>query len=141
MIAEIRSYFNRVIRSIDSDLKHDGSPDLLRPIALTALDRTYKFEIGNIEPILQDSSFIAAIPVTLIIFKRLSVDEIDSYDKAFCKAINIHAKLQDKKQLELEPVIANIICNSIKAEAFEDNDNAYSFTLEFIVTTAYKYQD
>lgn len=139
MISDIRSYFNRTIRKIDSDLKHDGSADLSKAISLTQLDRIYKLEFGDIEPVLQDTSFLTIIPVTLVIFKRLKTDETGSFDKALCKAIDIHTLIQNKLEFADFPIIRNITCNSIKPESIDDDDKAYQFTLEFIVTTAYKF--
>ena len=139
MINEIRSYFNSTIKSIDSSLKFDGDLDNTQPVALTSMDRTYKLVIGNLEPVQQDSIIQSTVPVTLVLFKRLNVDDISSFDKAYCKAIDIHAKLQARERLEQLQFIKNVECNSIQPQAIEDDDKAFSFTLQFTVTIDYKY--
>jgi hypothetical protein len=141
MIDEIRSYFKGVIKSVDSDLRYDDRVGDEEKIGLSALNRTYKFYFGAMEPSIVDGTIQSLVPVTAIIYKKLGVDEPTDYDKAYCKAIHIHALAQEKSNYDQTGFIKNVECTSITPEPIDDDDKTYRFTLQFNVTIAYRYSE
>ena len=139
MITEVRDYFKAVIKTIDSDLKYDGKVGDEEEVGQTALDRTYKIVFGQLLPENIDSTIEATLPVTVKMYTTLRIEEVEDYDKAYCKAIDVHALAQDKRQIDQTQGLKSVECESILPEPIETNDKVYRFTLQFTVKLAYKY--
>ena len=139
MITEVRDYFKAVIKTIDSDLKYDGKVGDEEEVGQTALDRTYKIVFGQLLPENIDSTIESTLPVTVKMYTTLRTEEVEDYDKAYCKAIDVHALAQDKRQIDQTQGLKSVECESILPEPIETNDKAYRFTLQFTVKLAYKY--
>lgn len=139
MIATTRSYFKSIIRTIDKDLKFDGLLDESEKIGSTALNSTYKMVFGKMKISTVDSTIESELPVTVVIYKKLGVNSVEDFDKAYCKAIDIHALAQNRKSYDQVGVIKKVECDDIDPEALDTDDKSYRFIMQFTVTLGYVY--
>ncbi len=140
MISTTREYFKSIIRTIDPDLKFDGLLNDTEKIGSTALDRTFKMTFGNIKPGTEDSTILSLLPVEIRIYKKLcGQNPVEDYDKAYCKAIDIHALAQNRKSYDQVDFIKRVECDEILPESVETDDKTYRFIMQFTVTLGYVY--
>lgn len=139
MITEVREYFKKVIRTIDPDLKYDKLLDSTEKVSSTMLDRTFKFYFGTMKPETIDGTIYSELPVEIVIYKKIGTNSSDDFDKAYCKAIDIHALAQNRSEYDQEDTIKRVECIEITPEQMENDSNAYRFILKFTVSLGYVY--
>lgn len=139
MISTSREYFKKVIREIDSDMRFDESNTEDVAIDINNLDRSYKVIFGELKPSYEDSTIVSTLPVEVIIYKAMGPDEVRDHDRAYCKAIDIHALAQDRNRLDQKDIMKMVECDGILPEAIERDDKAFKYTIQFTVTMGYKY--
>ena len=138
MIDEIRSYFKGVIQEVDPDLSQHQEYFTSVNIADSQLEDTYFLQMGAISSSRENTDINGEVTVTLEIFKNGYTDVIDKLDNAYCKALEIQAKLMDQNRVDQLDFIKQVIGDSITPEAVDSNDNLAKFVLSFTVTTKYK---
>lgn len=138
MIQEIRSYFKAVINEVDSDLKEHKEYFTSENVSDTRLEDTYFLQFGALTTERQDSDMIGTFDVLVRVWKNGNNDVIEKLDDAYCKAIEIQAKLMDQSRFNQLDFIKSVVGVSITPQAVVDNDNLAQFDLQFTVTTGYK---
>lgn len=135
MIANIRSYINKSVKSIDSDLK-PAKFALVGEIADTKLEDTFEVIFGSMSSQRNDTDITSTIPVTVNIYKNGYNDEIALFDKYYCKAIDIQARAMNQKLFHVYE-IEDVISSGIEVETVLTNDNLYKFSIQFTIRTSY----
>lgn len=138
MIDEIRSYFKASIFEVDPDLKQHKQYFTSENIADTRLEDTYFLQIGTLTSSFDDVDVSGSFVVTLDMWKNGYKDVINKIDNAYCKAIEIQARLMDKSRIDQLNFIKAVEGVSIEPLAVENNDNLAKFSLQFTVTVKYK---
>lgn len=141
MIKEIRSYFDRQIRSVDPDLRFDGYVFFNDTISSNNIDKSYKLLIGNVKISRRDVINEARVSVTVLIFKVSGTNRVDDFDKVFCKAIALQSKITNQTLITQDDYIKSIFVNSISPEVIESDDNSVRMKLEFEVITYYSLEE
>lgn len=139
MIDECRDYFKKVVKRVDPDLKHDGLLDETEKIGSTVLDNTYKLYFKDLRPETMDGSIESELDVELVIYKRIGTKSVEEFDKAYCKAIDIHALAQNRAFYNQENTIKEVECTDIIPERIESDSLSFRFILEFTVRLGYVY--
>lgn len=138
MIQEIRSYFKSVINEVDSELREHKQYFTSENIADTILEDSYYIQIGAMITERQDSSMAGSFDVLVRLWKNGGREIIDNLDNAYCKAIEIQAKLMDQTRISQNEFIKSVVGTSITPLAGASNDNLAQFDLQFTVTTGYQ---
>ena len=137
MIDEIRAYFKTTIAEVDPDLKQHKEYFTSENVPDRKLEDTYFLQIGPLSSSFEDSSINGEFTTTLEIWKNGYKDVINNLDNAYCKAIEIQAKLMDKTRIDQLDFIKAVEGTSIEPVAVDSNDNLAKFVLQFTVTVKY----
>lgn len=140
MIQSVRSYFDTIIKEIDSDFRSDGFVFDTEFTADHNLDFTYKLNMGTMSIARQNSAIEATLPVVIWIHKVSNADkQKDDFDTTYCKAVDIMARAMNQTKIDQTEYIKAVTGVDIAPSALEDNDNSMRFTLEFSVTLNFIY--
>lgn len=139
MISEIRSYFKTRIKEENSDLKANKSPIAIENVSNNIIENTYLILIGAMSSERTDTDIRSTISVSVELYKKggNKDNKIESYDKAYCEAINIQANCMYQPHLSQETALKSVVSSGIETDSVEGNENIYKFTIQFEVTTAY----
>jgi hypothetical protein len=137
MISEIRTYFKDTIAEVDSDLRQHKEYFTSANISDTKLEDTYFLQIGNLSSDYEDSSVNGSFAVLLEIYKNGNKDIIERVDDAYCKAIEIQAKLMNQNRVDQLSYMKSVVGLSIDPTPVENNDNLAKFSLQFTVMVKY----
>lgn len=140
MISEIRDYFRQVITHVDSDLIEHDEPLSYDKIADTVLEDTYLIKIGNLTSNRVDTTIDGFFDVTIDFWKNGYNEEIENYDKAYCKAIDIQSLAMLQSRIDQTTSLKSVESNNITTEYSGSNDNLYRFTIQFTVRVGYYYK-
>jgi len=141
MITEIRDYFTGVIQEVDGDLDFDGFIFENENIGNTAIDNTYKMMIGESAVVRIDSSYVNSLSLEIWIYKSSGYDRVEDFDDIYCKSIEIAALSIDQTKIDQSGFIKSVISQSVLPEAFEDNDNAMRFRIQFTISAYFSVED
>ena len=137
MIAEIRSYFRQAVNEVDSDLREHQSAVTSENIGDNYLELSYYLNIGSTTVSRINVNTENITVVTLEIYKNGYNNELENYDNAYCKAIDILTTAIDKSRITQTQSIKDVDANTIDVEPILDNDNAYKFSIQFSVKTIF----
>lgn len=135
MIKEIRDYFTKQIRAVDSDLKFDGYIFENESIGTNNIDNTFKLIIGQTVPTRRDVIHEALTDVSVVIFKVSGTDRVNGFDQLYCKAFNIVSKIASQSEVLQNDFIKSIINKTVLPEAINSDDNSVRIKIEFQVIT------
>lgn len=135
MIASIRSYFRGVVDIVDSDLKEHDQPVISDDIGATVLQDTYYLNIGTTAIERLDIVNENSTDVTLEIYKNGYNNELENYDNAYCKALDILRTAISQDTISQDTMIKAVEASGVTPETIETNDNAYKFSIQFTVKT------
>jgi len=138
MIDEIRSYFKGVINEVDSDLSQHDRFFFSEDISAFAKEDTYFLGFGELVTTRTDTDMVGNMPVSIFIWKNGYTEEIENIDEAYCKAIEIQAKLMDQSRIDQNDFIKGVVGTSIIPSNVPSNSNLAQFNLQFTVTVGYK---
>jgi len=140
MIAEIRSYFKKVVRDENSDLRVISNP-VTDEMADTVLEDSFFVGIGNMSTNLIDTTIESDVAVVVNIYKAGDTDSNDNYDEGYCEAVNIQANAMFKKHIDQTTSIKNVVSSGIEVETINNNDNMFKFSIQFTVTVCYVHSE
>jgi hypothetical protein len=135
MISKVRTYFQNIIASIDSDFKEWSSPFDTEDIPETIADKLYfiKYDVTSIEE--GNTHIDNNIDVTIQFFFKTFNDRIGKYDSSMdlvnsvmLDSVNIH-NIEAFKAAYDNPIY-RVIASSITADSIDTNDNQLIITLE-----------
>jgi hypothetical protein len=135
MISDIRSYFRSIIQTVDSDMKEHKSPVISTNIPDNSLENTYFLSIGTTTISRLDTINENETECMLELYKNGYSSELENYDTAYCKAIEILREATDKTNIAQNNQIKGVDASSISVEVLQNNDNAYKFSIQFSVKT------
>lgn len=137
MISNIRSYFNKTIKSIDSDL-NPVKFALSGKLPDNNIEDTFTVIFGDASSDLIDTTIDSLIPVTVEFWKNGYTKEIENFDKSYCKAVDIQARALNKRLIADHGGIEGVFSSGISVESDSTNDNLFKFTIQFTVKVSYK---
>ena len=131
MIDEIREYIKQRVACVDADLKMDKQPIASGTIPTIALESTYTVKFGSFSIDRQDTHLEVRGIVNMEIFKKLSNDLLNNYDKAFLRALDIYANISDQMNINQVDYIKTINNGEITPDAVDSDNNTAKFNLQF----------
>lgn len=135
MITDIRDYFRGVVNTVDSDLKEHKSPVISSNIADTILEDTYFINIGSTQVERLDTATENTTSVLVEIYANGYNNELENYDNAYCKALDVLTTAIDQSTISQSNMIKAVDATTVDVETILDNDNAFKFSIQFTVKT------
>lgn len=139
MISEIRLYFKNVVKQVNPDFKMHRSPIEFNNIPESVIDYTYFLNISSMSSALVDTDIRSVLPVSVRFTKKGGSNEVESYDCGYEQALDIQSLAMKKESIDQSGIIKGITSNGIEVAPILDNDNSYSYTIQFEVTLSYKW--
>ena len=139
MIAEIRSYVDSAVKSVDSTLKAYtkdlfGNNDVTKNQAVN----NYNLIIGSLTHSDDGEGFNQTIPCTLDLYSKSVRDIKTSFDDLYEKAISVSHCLIDPAEVNGQ-AFSMVIMQGIEPIEQDTNDNAIKMRLSFIIRTDFRH--
>ena len=138
MIAEIRTFIDSTIKSVNSKYQGNTKPfEDLGNVVSTKMDYTYHVDIGAAAiEIGNELGNVANIEVILRLFRHGGSKKLDNYDEGYCEALLMNGLLVDNSRLNGTECIMGITTSSVNPVEVDGSQDLYSFesTLTFKIS-------
>ncbi len=141
-LSQVRTYFQTIIAAVDSDYREWVDAFNVENIPSSVFNKSRHYEIDQVSSgPLNDRAIVDDMSVNIRLFYSGFRDVATALATAIDGAHNFRTSAVSPSNAMSGTNIKNVVCNSIRPEPLESNDNKIKVTMNFTVELAFASDD